>query len=98
VIRVNMLEAKTNLSKLVAAAERGETVEICRNGKPVVQMTPSPNAFAAKRARTLGGMEGLIIIHDPTWDAPMTDEEFFGSTPDILDEWIAGRTKAREGA
>lgn len=36
--RVNMQEAKTRLSQLVAAAERGETVLLCRNGEPVVEL------------------------------------------------------------
>lgn len=35
----NMHDAKTQLSKLVDAAERGETVVIARNGKPAVQLT-----------------------------------------------------------
>lgn len=36
--RVNMQEAKTRLSQLVAAAERGETVLLCRGGEPVVEL------------------------------------------------------------
>ncbi|BDP42572.1 hypothetical protein DAETH_25410 [Deinococcus aetherius] len=35
----NMHDAKKQLSKLVDAAERGETVVIARNGKPAVQLT-----------------------------------------------------------
>lgn len=36
--QVNMQEAKTRLSQLVAAAERGETVLLCRNGEPVAEL------------------------------------------------------------
>jgi prevent-host-death family protein len=36
---VNMHEAKTQLSRLVEAAEQGETVVIARGGKPAVQLT-----------------------------------------------------------
>jgi prevent-host-death family protein len=36
-LTVNMLEAKTQLSKLVEAAERGEEVVIARNGRPAVR-------------------------------------------------------------
>ena len=35
---VNMHDAKTQLSQLVEAAERGESVIIARNGKPAVQL------------------------------------------------------------
>lgn len=35
-----MLEAKTKLSQLVEAAERGEQVYLKRNGVPVAQIVP----------------------------------------------------------
>ena len=38
--KVNMQQAKTRLSQLVAAAERGETVLLCRNGEPVAELRP----------------------------------------------------------
>jgi antitoxin (DNA-binding transcriptional repressor) of toxin-antitoxin stability system len=38
-ITVNVLAAKTNLSRLLSQMEkRGEPVLICRNGKPVVEI------------------------------------------------------------
>jgi prevent-host-death family protein len=37
---VNIHAAKTNLSKLIEAAEAGEEVIIARNGKPVVRLDP----------------------------------------------------------
>ncbi len=37
-----MLEAKTKLSQLVEAAERGEQVFLQRNGVPVAQIVPVP--------------------------------------------------------
>ncbi|GAA5504370.1 hypothetical protein Dxin01_04140 [Deinococcus xinjiangensis] len=51
---INMHDAKSQLSKLVDAAERGEAVVIARNGKPAVQLLPvndqpagwSPEALA----------------------------------------------------
>ncbi|MGH9200015.1 MAG: type II toxin-antitoxin system Phd/YefM family antitoxin [Vicinamibacterales bacterium] len=44
---VNIHEAKTRLSQLVARAERGERITIARAGKPVAQLGPTP---ASKRA------------------------------------------------
>ncbi len=38
--KVNMHEAKTNFSKLVEMALRGEEVIIARHGKPLVRLTP----------------------------------------------------------
>jgi prevent-host-death family protein len=35
-----MFEAKNKLSELVAAVEKGETVTLTRNGKPVAQIVP----------------------------------------------------------
>jgi prevent-host-death family protein len=37
---VNMHEAKTRLSQLVARAERGERITIARGGKPVAELGP----------------------------------------------------------
>lgn len=43
---VNIFEAKGSFSRLVAAAEAGETVVIARNGKPVAKLGPiDPPAF-----------------------------------------------------
>ncbi len=38
--KVNMHEAKTNLSKLVRSALEGEDVVIARHGKPMVRLVP----------------------------------------------------------
>jgi prevent-host-death family protein len=52
---VNMLEAKTHLSKLVEAVESGAEKEIviARNGKPAVKIVP-----IVRRKRRLGLAEG----------------------------------------
>lgn len=39
---VNIHAAKTQLSQLVARAERGERITIARDGKPVAQLGPAP--------------------------------------------------------
>lgn len=41
-LEANMLEAKTKLSQLVEAAERGEQVFLKRNGVLVAQIVPVP--------------------------------------------------------
>ena len=47
-MQVNMLEAKSQLSKLVKAALKGEEVIIASNGVPIVKLVP----FATKRKFT----------------------------------------------
>ena len=39
-MNVNPPEAKTHLSRLVQAVERGEEVIICRHGNPVARLVP----------------------------------------------------------
>lgn len=44
-LTVNIHEAKTSLSQLVQAVEeRGETVVVCRNGRPVARLVPNAGA------------------------------------------------------
>jgi prevent-host-death family protein len=60
-------EAKTNLSKLIAAAERGEPVEIRRGKLPVVRLVPVPPAD--RPLRQPGAFKGEMKIADDfdTW-------------------------------
>ena len=55
----NMLEAKTNLSKLVDEACNGEDVIICKNGKPAVKLVPIPKQPSE---RPLGLWKGKITM------------------------------------
>lgn len=65
---VNMHEAKTHLSKLVARVEVGEQIVITRAGKPAAKLVPV--SHDAPRERTLGGWEGrLEMPSDAEWKA-----------------------------
>lgn len=57
---VNMLEAKTQLSRLVEAIELGEEQEvvIARNGRPVARLT---SLEAQRRPRRPGVARGLFV-------------------------------------
>lgn len=50
-IHVNIGEAKTRLSQLIAAALRGEEVVVDKDGKPQVRLTPVAEASEAERER-----------------------------------------------
>jgi prevent-host-death family protein len=66
---VNIFEAKTQLSKLIELAEKGQDVVIARAGKPVVRLT---KLEPVKRPIRYGVLKGQIWISDD-FDAPLPD-------------------------
>lgn len=69
--QVNVHEAKTHLSALLARVEKGEEIVIARNGRPIAELRaiePKP------RKRTFGQMKNWPRIPDEFF-APLTDEE-----------------------
>lgn len=79
-MRVNVGQAKTNLSKLLARVEAGEDVEIARDGVPIarlVRIDPSPGPGHRFLAAS-GSLTGQISIGE---DFEFTDEEL-----ELLDE------------
>jgi prevent-host-death family protein len=58
---VNIHEAKTNLSKLVAKAAKGESFVIAKAGKPMVKVVALD---APKVAQRLGFLEGALTVPD----------------------------------
>lgn len=66
--QVNLYEAKTQLSKLVERAAKGEDIVIAKNGEPVaVLVAPSK---ARKPARAFGFLKGeMPVMSDAEWEA-----------------------------
>jgi len=64
-IKANIHEAKTNLSRLIARAAAGEEVIISKAGKPVAKLIPYT---PARKTRRLGIWKGKV------WIAPDFDE------------------------
>ncbi len=60
-VTVNIHEAKTQLSKLVDRASKGETFVIAKAGKPLVKVTAIDAPAAPQR---LGFMKGEIAVPD----------------------------------
>jgi len=60
---VNIHEAKTQLSKLIAEASKGEAFIIAKAGKPIVKVT-ALGAPTGTQIRRLGFMEGQISVPD----------------------------------
>jgi prevent-host-death family protein len=67
----NMHDAKSQLSKLIALAEKGEAVVIARGGKPVARLVPMA---AAARAR-FGAWKDRLPDLGPEAFAPTSEEE-----------------------
>ena len=65
---VNMHQAKTELSRLVASALEGEEVIITRNGKPVARLTP------ISQGRKSGTLKGKIWYAPDAFE-PLSEEE-----------------------
>lgn len=70
--QVNIHEAKTQLSRLIAAVEAGEEVVIARAGKPVAHIVKPPEE--PKVYRRIGGWE------DWSYD----EEQFKAGDADII--------------
>jgi prevent-host-death family protein len=69
-ITVNIHEAKTHLSRLLARVLDGEDVVIAKAGTPVARIVP---VLARPSRRVPGSAAGLIEIM-PGFDAPLPDE------------------------
>lgn len=70
--QVNVHEAKTRLSQLLAEVEGGQEIVVARNGTPVAKLVPFPNAARARlRVDTWKGK----IWMSPDFDAPLSEEE-----------------------
>ncbi|HXY08279.1 MAG TPA: type II toxin-antitoxin system prevent-host-death family antitoxin [Terriglobales bacterium] len=72
-MKVSVADAKNKLPELIKAVEDGESVTICRRGTPVVDIVRTIKASGEKPR--FGTLKGRVIIHDPDWWKPMTDQE-----------------------
>ena len=67
---VNVHQAKTRLSQLLAQVEAGEEVVIARRGEPVARLV----RCKPRGKRQFGAMKGQIVIDDSFFD-PLPEEE-----------------------
>ena len=76
-MQVNIHEAKTHLSKLLARVAAGEEIIIARAGTPVARLGP----YTAPRGRRVLGRDKGMFQVPPEFDAPLP--------PDVLDTFEA---------
>lgn len=68
---VNVHDAKTGLSALLAEIEKsGTRIVICRNGKPIADLVPHRREVSMAADKQLGAIK---VKYDPTEEAGETD-------------------------
>jgi prevent-host-death family protein len=68
---INVYEAKTHLSQLIARVESGEEITLSRNGRPVARIVPLTWQAIVRKP---GALKGQIVIHDDFDDFTEQDE------------------------
>ena len=73
-MRVNVGQAKTDLSRLLARAEAGEEIEIARNGVPIARLTriEAPERPGERFMAMKGALVGQVFLSE---DFEFTDQE-----------------------
>ena len=69
--KVNLAEAKQNLSRYIERVERGESIIICKRNVPVAELRPV--AVEQKKPRPIGLGKGTLTIH-PSFFDPLDDD------------------------
>lgn len=67
---VNVHEAKTHFSRLLARVAEGEEILLAKGGKPVAKLVPVPPRVGR---RVPGSARGKILIA-PDFDSPLPEE------------------------
>ncbi len=77
-IRLNIHEAKTHLSRYLAKLKKGETIILCRRNEPIAEIRPLPSP--PSRKRPVGLAKGQLTVQ----------KEFFEPLPDELIQAFQG--------
>ena len=81
-ITINIHEAKANLSRYLAAVEKGRTVIICKRNVPIAEIRPLPRKPTSKRPIGLAGDKGIKL-----------PDSFFEPLPAEFINAFKGKTK-----
>ena len=69
-IKLNIHEAKTHLSRHLARLKAGETLIICKRNTPIAEVRALP---APSKPRPIGLAKGMVQIHSGFFD-PLPDD------------------------
>ncbi len=81
-ITINIHEAKANLSRYLAAVQKGRTVIVCKRNVPIAEIRPLPRKTTVKRPIGLAADKGVRL-----------PDSFFASLPAELVKAFQGKTK-----
>ena len=81
-ITINIHEAKANLSRYVAAVEKGQTVIVCKRNVPIAEIRPLPRKPASRRPIGLARDKGVKL-----------PDSFFEPLPAELIDAFEGKTR-----
>ena len=81
-IRLNVHEAKTHLSRYLDRVEAGETIVLCRHNRPIAEVRPIA-ATTSEGKRRFGIDEGKFEI----------PHEFFEPLPEDLMRYFSGKAE-----
>jgi antitoxin (DNA-binding transcriptional repressor) of toxin-antitoxin stability system len=75
-VRLNVHEAKTHLSRYLERVEHGETIVLCRYNRPIAEIRPLPNV--EPKTRVFGLDQGNLVV-PPEFFEPLDNEmlEYF---------------------
>jgi prevent-host-death family protein len=79
VVKVNIHEAKTHLSRYLAEVEKGETVLVCRRNEPIAEIRPVKQPRVERRP--IGLAAGIFEV----------PESFFEPLPEDLLDAFSGK-------
>lgn len=69
-IRLNIADAKTHLSRHLDRVEQGETIILCRRNVPIAEIRPLPQP--PRKPRPVGIDRGMVV--PPEFFEPLPDE------------------------
>ena len=69
-IKLNIHEAKTHLSKYLAKLKAGDRILLCKRNQPIAEITPLPKASV--RPRPIGLAKGFTVPR--TFFEPLPDD------------------------
>jgi antitoxin (DNA-binding transcriptional repressor) of toxin-antitoxin stability system len=91
-IHVNIGEAKTRLSQLIAAALRGEEVVVDKDGKPQVRLEPIATPSEAERERIVAKRRAALGMWKKEFEGFSTD-----LPPSMTDDEVEERYERKFG-
>ncbi len=79
-IKLNIHEAKTHLSRYLEKLKKGETILLCKRNEPIAEIRPLPEQ--SNRKRPIGLAKGQLTI----------PKEFFDPLPDDVIQAFHGHS------